>query len=75
MSHISVTVESVRKAIELIGERARVGDYEMAHAMECDLHVEVLEKIAEGNLSVHDAANLAREATMTAKIDYPRFER
>jgi hypothetical protein len=66
-------LEDVIDFVSRIASVAKGGDYEMAHGMEDDLHIEVLTEIAEGHLTAEEMAALAREACKTALIDFPRY--
>lgn len=62
-----MTKSEVKKRVKDIKESA--GDYESAHSMEDDLYLDVLNAIADG---AKDAAELAKEAIKTTKINFPR---
>lgn len=59
----------VRRAVALIEESAKAGDFEQAHSLEDDMMIGVLEAIASGNAQ---AGYLAAEALKSREIDFPR---
>lgn len=63
-----MTVDEIRERIADIIRQD--GDDEVQHSMEDGLHYAVLEAIAAGS---PDAAALAREALLTAEIDFARW--
>lgn len=63
-----MTVEEIRDWIETIKKKA--SDDEVAHAMEDELHQEVLQAISEG---APNAAELAFEALKTCDIAFARW--
>lgn len=66
-----MTTKEISGRIQLISDRARNGDYEAAHALEDQLHLDVLNAIAAG-VSPAKAQAWARAATATARIPFPR---
>ena len=63
-----MTVEEVRRIVAQIADLDC--DAESAHGAEDDLHEAVLQAIADG---ADNAAELAREALETRKIEFPRW--
>lgn len=63
-----MTPADVRDRVEAI--RQAVGDDEVAHGMEDELHFDVLTAIAGGEI---DADALAKEAIKTLDIDFARW--
>ena len=68
-----MTLEKVQKGVKMVCDIAARGDYEMAHGMEDDMHIEVLTEIAEGKISRDEMVALASAACETGKIDFPRY--
>lgn len=62
-----VTLEEVASRVATI--EASSGDFEAAHAMEDDLHIDVLRAIAHGN---SDPVGLASEALRSLAIPFNR---
>lgn len=66
-----LTVAAIHQRVARIREAADGGDCERAHALEDDLHREVLGAIAKRGL-VAPPYLLAAAALLTAKDDFPR---
>ncbi|UNY40688.1 hypothetical protein KLEB271_gp63 [Bacillus phage vB_BauS_KLEB27-1] len=65
-----MTVDDVRKRVEVIRNEAEAADNETAHSMEDELYAEVLKAIANG---ADNPEKLAAEALETEKIEFYRW--
>jgi hypothetical protein len=65
-----VTVVTVQHDVLKVSKAAHDGDDEKAHSLEDDLHLSVLEAIAEGRCE--SPASCAREASKTKNIRFAR---
>jgi len=64
-----ITLEEIEKAVEEI--RKKKHDDEIAHSLADDLHIEVLQAIAEG-IPTDAASAMAKAALMTEQIVFAR---